>query len=126
MIAFKNLSIQSKLTLIIMLTSCIALLAACVAFEQLISYSFRNSLLEGTSRLVEKASILCSAEVVFDRPDEAEATLKKLGSGTEIQAMAIYRQGKLWATYPVNYAPAKLPATVPAEPRDESEACHHL
>ena len=41
---FKNLSLQRKLTAIIMLTSCIALLLACAAFVGYELFTFRGNL----------------------------------------------------------------------------------
>ena len=66
MITFKNLSIKSKLARIITLTSCIALLAASVAFRELISFMFRNSMLEEVSNLAEITGKLCPCQKTPD------------------------------------------------------------
>jgi signal transduction histidine kinase len=110
MTPLKNLSIKSKLTLVIMLTSCIALLVACAAFEELLRYTFRRSILTEVSRLGEVTGNLCAFSLGVNRPDGAEKVLESLHSQKEIKAVGIYRDGKLWAKYAATNWPAAPPA----------------
>ena len=54
---FKNLSIQRKLTSIIMLTSCIALILACAAFVTNDLLTFRRNLVSQMSTLADQSTL---------------------------------------------------------------------
>src|SRR6266478_6423748 len=109
MTLFKNLSIKSKMTLIIMLTSCIALLLACIAFVAYELVTFRGNLAEDVSTLAEITGKNCAAAVSFNRPDDAEKTLANLSGESQIMAACIFREGKVWARFPQALTRSELP-----------------
>lgn len=110
MTAFRNLSIRHKMTAIIMLTSCIALLAACAAFVAYELLTFRKTLVENLSTLADITAKNCLIYMSFGRADEAEDTLASLGEERQIRSAAIYKDGKIWARYPKGLKDAEFPA----------------
>jgi signal transduction histidine kinase/CheY-like chemotaxis protein len=120
--SFKDLSIKSKMTCIIMLTCCIALLLACGAFIAYELFTFRNNQILELSTLAEVTGKNCNAAVNFERPEDAERTLANLVSGeSRIRAACIYAKGKIWARYPTN-ATAFPDKPADARPRFEGNA----
>ena len=113
MTSFRNLSLKIKMTLIITLTSCAALLLACAIFVAYELHSFRSNLVLELTTLAEITGKNCAAAVSFDRPDDAEKTLAHLGGESQIIAAGIYKDGKLWARFPKTLKDAALP-TVPS------------
>src|SRR3989442_9789900 len=99
-ISFKNISIKSKLTVIIMLTSCIALLLACAAFVAYELFTFRHNLVLELSTLGQITGKNCAAAVSFNRPEDAEKTLANLSGERKLVAACIHKEGKVWARYP--------------------------
>ena len=79
MTSFRNLSLKIKMTLIITLTSCVALLLACAAFVAYELHSFRSNLVLELNTLAEITGKNCAAAVSFDRPDDAEANSRQPG-----------------------------------------------
>jgi signal transduction histidine kinase/CheY-like chemotaxis protein len=111
---FKSLSIQRKLTSIIMLTTCIALVLACAAFVTHELFTFRGNLVSEMSTLTEIIGRNCASAVGFNLPENAEKTLADLGAHSQIMAACIYRDGKVWARFPRTLRDAELPAQPPA------------
>jgi signal transduction histidine kinase/CheY-like chemotaxis protein len=107
--SFKQLSIKSKMTAIIMLTCCIALMLACAAFVTQQWVTSRKNLVLETSTLAEVAGRNCSAAVSFDRPDDAERMMANLSGQSQIVAACIYKEGKVWAKYPRGLPDRDLP-----------------
>ena len=108
--SFKDRSIQSKLTSIIMLTSCIALLLACAAFVGSEVFTFRSNLVSEISTLAEITGKNCAAAVSFNMPADAEKTLANLSGESQLMAACIYREGKIWARYPQTLKDDAFPA----------------
>jgi signal transduction histidine kinase/DNA-binding response OmpR family regulator len=100
MMPFRQSSIKRKLTSIIMLTSCIALLLACAAFVIQELFTFRNNLVSHISTLAEITGTNCAAALSFNNPKDAEKTLANLTIDKEITAACIYKDGRPWAKYP--------------------------
>src|SRR5262245_411471 len=100
MTPIKDLSIKSKMTGINMLTTCIALLLACVALVAYQRFSFRNNLVSDLSTLAEITGKNCIGTLDFDRPDSASGILANLGQESQIIASCIYKDGKVWAKHP--------------------------
>ena len=100
MTLFAHSSIKRKLTSIIMLTSCIALLLACSAFVIYERSSFRNDLVSQMSTLAEITAKNCAATLTFDRPENAQEILLHLAGDKQILAACIYKDGKIWAKFP--------------------------
>src|SRR6266478_6266203 len=123
MIVFRNLSIKSKTMTIVMLTSCIALLAACAAIVTYEFVSSRANLAMEISTLADITAKNCAVPVSFDHPEEAEATLAHLSSEAQVQAACIYREGKPWAKYPKTLGDSAFPATLPeGSPRFDKDS----
>ncbi len=96
-------SIQRKLTLIIMATSCVALLMACTAFVLYERVSFRRDLVSQMSTLAEITGRNCTANLYFDRPadvEDAQKTLANLRSENQILTACIYKGSQVWAKSP--------------------------
>jgi len=98
--ALNNLSIRRKQTLIIMLTSTIALLLAGVAFLGVEALNFRGELTEEISTIMQVAGDNCTAALDFHDPKAAEDTLGALRAKPPIANACIYnRQGEVFAVY---------------------------
>src|SRR6266566_8449360 len=110
MIFFRNLSIKRKITSVVMLTSCIALLLACAAFVGYELLTFRATMVSEMSTLAGITGKNCEVPVSFDRPEEAENTLANLNTERRVLAACIYRDGKVWAKYPKGMSDAAFPA----------------
>src|ERR1041385_5197606 len=109
---FKNLSLQRKLTTIIMLTSCIALLLACAAFVAYELSTFKRNLVQEMTMLADVTGKNCSAALNFDAPgstENAEETLANLGGDSRLMAACIYKNGKIWARFPKTLNDSALP-----------------
>ena len=113
MILFHNLSIKSKITAIVMLTSFAALVAACVAFVSYELLTFRASMVRQLSLLADMTGKNCAVPLSFDHPEEAEVNLAFLSSDKEILAAGIYKDGKLWARYPKAEPESAFPSAPP-------------
>ena len=103
---FGNTSLRHKLTLIAMLSSCVALVVACAAFIIYEKVTFTRLMVEHaliTARMIGANS---SAELEFAEPASAEKTLKFLNADATIQAACIYdRNGNVFARYPSQDSP---------------------
>src|SRR5437870_12574518 len=99
MTPFKQSSIKRKLTSIIMLTSCIALLLACAAFVIHELSSFRSNLVSHMSTLDEIVANNCDATLNLDRREDAEKTLATVKGKGKILATCIYKGGRVWASF---------------------------
>jgi len=107
---FKDLSIQRKMTWIIMLTSSIALLLACAAFVAYELYTFRNTLVAEMETIAGIMSKNCQSPIEFNQPEKAvELTLRNLGDDPRIIAACIYVDGKVWAKYPETALETQFP-----------------
>ncbi|MBI3698471.1 MAG: response regulator, partial [Acidobacteria bacterium] len=111
----RDLSIGRKLTLIIVVTSSVALLAACAAFIIYGLFSFRNSTAEDLSSLADVIGANTPAALAFSDREAAEETLAALRTQDHIVAAGIYdRDGVIFARYGRDPAAARL---VPNRPR---------
>src|SRR4030095_14642070 len=100
MAAFHNRSIQSKITTVIMLTSCAALMAACAGFIVYELLTYRTTLVRQLSVLTEITGKNCNVPVSFNNAEQAEGILANLSTEKQIIAAAIYKDGMIWARYP--------------------------
>lgn len=116
----RDVSIKRKLTLIIMLTSGVALLLACAAFVTYDLVLFRRSLTRNLAVLADIIGANSTAALSFDDPATAEEILAALSAEQHIVTASIYtRDGAVFATYVRN---DRKGAVVPPEPRDDSFA----
>ncbi|HUO07555.1 MAG TPA: response regulator [Phycisphaerae bacterium] len=97
---FRDLSIRSKLTLMTMLTTTMALVVACAGFA---IYDVSNSRKELVEELKVHADVIgdnSTAALAFTNSSDAAQTLETLRAATNIEAAAIYAEdGKLFARY---------------------------
>ncbi len=90
MIAFKDLSIKRKLTLLMMLTSCAALLLACLGFMTYELVTMRQTMAQELSTLAGIIADNSTAALSFKDSKAAEETLATLGAKQQIVAAAIF------------------------------------
>ena len=110
MFVLRHLSIKNKITAVAMLTSCIALLAACAVLVGYEWFTFRKTLAMDVSTLAEITGKNCGAYITFDHAEEAEKfILANLSTAPQILAAGIYKDGKLWAKYPKNLPDSAFP-----------------
>lgn len=96
---FARANFQRKLTLIVMLSSSVALLLACAGFVSYELLTFRQSLLRDISSEASLIGEQSAASLVFDRPDEAAQNLDVLRVRPHIVSACLYRNGRVFATY---------------------------
>jgi signal transduction histidine kinase/CheY-like chemotaxis protein len=109
---FHKSSIKRKLTSVIMVTSCVALLLACSAFLVYEWSAFRSDMVSQMSTLADITGKNCVFYFDFDRPDEAQKLLSNLSSDGHVLAACIYKGGKLWAKFPPSISDASFPKLV--------------
>src|SRR5712691_8843619 len=114
MTPFKDLSIKSKLTWVIMLTSCVALLMACAAFVAQELFTFRQSMVQDLSTLANVIGNNSRLALTFDMQG-AQTALDSLSAEKQIFAAAVYKGGKIFAKYPKDRNDAAFPAKVEGE-----------
>jgi PAS domain S-box-containing protein len=96
----RNTSIKRKQTLIVMLTSGIALVMACVAFATYEVVTFRAAMEQNLSTLAEMIANNTSAALDFGDPKAAVETLSALRAEPNIEGACIYTaKGKVFAAY---------------------------
>src|SRR5262245_42968718 len=110
MFFLKDLSIKGKMMAIIMLTSCLALLAAGAAFVAYELFTYRETMIRQLSTLADITGQNCAPALSLSAdPDEAEKILAALSKDGQIVSAALYRNGKLWANYPAQLADKLFP-----------------
>ena len=98
--AFRNFSIQRKLTLIIMATSSVALLLASAVFSTYDHYTFRHATVHDLTTLADIIGSNSTAALAFNDPDSARDILKALTAKKHVVAACIYtRDGRAFAKY---------------------------
>lgn len=97
---FKNFTLKTKLTLIIMTTSAIAVLVACLVFITYSIYEYHQYHISELTTLTEAIGQNCHAALKFDIPEDAEKTLMALDADPGVVFGVIYRpNGEVFATY---------------------------
>jgi len=97
---FRNASIKRKQTLIVMLTSGVALLLACTAFASYEVMTFRTAMVQNLSTLAEIIGNNTSAALDFSDPKAAKETLSALRVEPNIEVACIYtKSGEVFAVY---------------------------
>src|SRR5262245_48723428 len=100
LVTFRDASIKRKLTLIIMLTSSVALLLAGAAFGTYELIMFRQAM---TSQLITLAEIIganSTAALAFNDPGSARETLAALSAEPHVVSATIYaKDGRVFAKY---------------------------
>jgi PAS domain S-box-containing protein len=96
----RNLTIGKKLTLIVMLTSGVAMLLTSLGFIAYERFSFRKSLVGDIMTTAEIMGDNTSAALSFGDPESAEDTLKSLAAKPQIVAAALYdKDDRLFGIY---------------------------
>lgn len=110
-----HLSIKSKLTAIIMLTTCLALVAACAAFVAYELFTYRARLVRELSTLADITAKNCAPALAFNNADEAAKVLAALAAERQVMAACIYHHGTNWAQYPATAPAARFPKAAEAD-----------
>jgi signal transduction histidine kinase len=114
----RDASIQRKLTVIIMLTSSVALLLACGAFVTYDLITFRGELVRELSTLAEIIGTNSTAALAFNDKHSAEETLAALSAERHIVTVYIYaKDGRVFAEYQRRDRPREMS---PPEPQGDS------
>ena len=95
----QNLSIKNKMTAVIMLTSCVALIVAAVAFVAYELFTFRSAMVVEISTFAEMTATNCSVPLSFVQPEQAEPILAALKAEKQILSASIYIDGQLWTNW---------------------------
>ena len=123
MSSFRDLSIRLKLTLIVMITTCTAILLACGAFFAFDIHTLRQSRMHDLETLAEVLGSNSTAAVTFNDAATAGEVLRSLSAKEHIMAAALYRtDGAIFATYirDAARAPFIFPKSEPSATRFES------
>ena len=100
MLSFGKIPIRRKLTMVIMLSSSLALVLACAAFVIEDVVTFRRDLVVAVSIQAENIGYGCAAALEFNVSKDAEETLAALQADPEIIGAAVYtKDGELFAKY---------------------------
>ena len=115
MTPFKDLSIKSKLTWLVMLTSGFALLIAGTAFVAHELLTFRRAMVLELSTLADAIGQTASSSLRLNATNYAAITLASLSAQKQIIAAAFFKGGKIFATFPNDRDPASFPENVTGE-----------
>ena len=121
----RSISLTRKLTLIIMVTSVVALLLACGAFVAYEWVTFRRTMVDDHAMLAKIVGGNCAAAVIFDDAKSAERTLASLQAEPHLMAACIFTpDNRVFASY----VRSDLKGWVPPKPvpSGESFADDHL
>jgi two-component system, sensor histidine kinase and response regulator len=113
-IYFHNLSIRTKLRLIILFTVALALLLACGAVMTYDQISSRSEMRADIETLAEMVGSNSTAALAFHDPAAATEVLSALRAKRHIEAARIYSaDGALFASYNLPHATANRPSSRP-------------
>src|SRR3990172_3758528 len=100
MFSFRNLSIRRKLTLIITIITCAAILLACGAFLTFDIYRFRQSSVHDLETLAQVLGSNSTAAMTFNDPNSGHEVLQALSAKQPILGACLYRNdGRTFASY---------------------------
>ncbi len=111
--SFRDFPIKSKMTVAVLGTTLVALLAACVAFFAYERVTFSEAMSRNLSVLAEALASNSTAALSFTDADDAADTLKALRAEPSVEAAGLYNvEGAVFATYSRD----KVPQVVPPQP----------
>src|SRR5262245_35238378 len=113
MVRLRDISINRKLTLIIMAASTVALLLVSSGFVTYELVTYRQTMTRDLSTLAGIIGDRSTAALSFDSKADADETLGALSRRKHISAAALYKGDRVFASYPPGTAGARL---VPARP----------
>ena len=112
---FRDLPIRRKMTVAMLGTTLIALLAACAAFLIYERATFRAGMVRNLEVLADTLAKNNTATLTFNGTDEASDSLEALASDPSVEAACFYDSaGKSFATY----SRGGQPVVVPPRPED--------
>jgi two-component system, sensor histidine kinase and response regulator len=125
---FKHASLQSKQSIVIMLTCAVALLLACAAFVGVEVVTFRSELVRNADTLAEMIGNAGAASLDFNDPQDARDILQVLRAERNVTFAAIYTlKGNMFAEYRAETLPQAYTAPPPAAQGHSFQAGHlHL
>lgn len=124
---FRDLSIRKKLTLTLMGTTTIAVLAACVAFYGFIIDHYRKAYRNDIVSLANVISFNCQAALTFDIPEDAYKTLLALENRPSILAATVYDNNHdLFASFGDTAILAQNPTDLHLESGEHTDVMHHI
>src|SRR5947207_9750985 len=97
--SFRDFSIKRKQMFVMMLTSIVALLLACVAFFTYDIISFRKGAVQDLTTLAEIIANRSTAAIDFDVRSDAQETLDAMAKSKSISTAAIYKKSQPFALY---------------------------
>jgi signal transduction histidine kinase/CheY-like chemotaxis protein len=116
MALFRAASIKRKLTLLVMLTTTVALLVAAVQFILNDLRDYRRRSVNDLKILAQIIGDNCTSPLEFDDTNYAAQVLSALQAKPNVLAAAVYKGGKLFAPYiPSREGAGILPAQAPPE-----------
>jgi two-component system, NtrC family, sensor kinase len=108
--AYKDLAINTKLTLLVVLAGGVALLLSCIAFVTNDVRMIRSSMIQQLSTLAMVLGSNSTAALNFDDPKTAAELLASLRRQPNVELACIYdSKGRVFATYHRGDQPAKIP-----------------
>jgi len=108
----QDLPIQRKVTLVILLTCCAALLLACGALAAYEVIDFRRALVRDMTALADVLAKNTRAALAFQDDTAARETLQALQAEPYVTAACLYtKDGRQFAAYTQTETPIELPAT---------------
>ena len=111
---FRDISLGKKLTIVIMLTSCVAIFLACSALVVYAVVDFRRNMASDLSTLAGVIGSNSVAPLIFNDPHSAEDVLGALRAHPHVQAAWLYSQDRSpFAHYAKNGEGATAPALRP-------------
>ena len=107
MLFLRRIPIKQKLTVIIMLTSGVALLLACIAFVSYDQVTFRREMAAELSVLTDMFDDNVASGLTFNEFKSVEQTLVSLKAHPHILAAAVYdKAGERWPCTSARHGPA--------------------
>lgn len=109
LLRLQDISIKRKLTLIIMTASFLAVLLVSAGFIGYELVTYQRSMTHDLKTLAEIIGNESTSALTFEDRERAEEILSALTAERHIIAAGLYKNGKLFAQYPIKTAPGVLP-----------------
>ena len=108
--SFRDIPIQRKLMVIILLTSGAVLLLTCLSFFTYEFLTFRQTMVRQASTIGKIVADNSTAALAFQNTDDAKEILNALKAEPHIVAVGLYdKDGKLFSKYPANLPDTAFP-----------------
>jgi hypothetical protein len=111
---FRDISVGQKLTLIILTTSCVVVLLACVAVATYDLLDFRRATRRDLTILADVIGANSAAPLIFNDPRSAEEVLAALKAAPHVRLAWVYKgTGTPFASYHPGLDPSSAPPLRP-------------